>query len=227
MKVFIVLSLFCIAATYADDYCFQDVVGACTKTASKHYSPTTLNCTAKFGAIDHVQPSLQKFANHHLIRSFEYLLMSTHFANYQKNRAGFEKLFRDLSDNKWHEGIEMIKYLTKRGGEMNFLAIGDDVSKEEERERSFELYELSAVARALDIEKNMAAEAFTIHTEASRKDSHFHDPEISDYIEKEFAHKERDIIRKLAGYSTDLSGLLNKQDSSLSLYLFDEYLQKQ
>lgn len=35
MKVFVILSLFCVAAI-ADDYCYQDVVGACSKTANKH-----------------------------------------------------------------------------------------------------------------------------------------------------------------------------------------------
>lgn len=184
-----------------------------------------LNCSAKYGAIEKVQPALQQYINHHFVRSFEYLLMSTHFANYQKNRAGFEKLFRELSDNKWHEGIEMIKYLDSRGGEMDFNRIAEDVAKEEEKERSFELYELAAVARALDTEKKMALEANSIHSEATRKNSNFHDPEISDYIEKEVVHKEKDLIRKLAGYATDLTNLLNKQDSSLSLFLFDEYLQ--
>lgn len=153
--------------------------------------------------------------------------MSTHFANYEKNRPGFEKLFRDLSDNKWHEAIELIQYISKRGGEMNFNELNEDVRNEEEKERSFELYELAAVAKALDIEKKLALEAHGIHGEATRRNRNYHDPEISSHIENEFVHKQRDLIRKFAGYSTDLSSLLNGPDSSLSLYMFDEYLQKQ
>ncbi|XP_023024932.1 ferritin light chain [Leptinotarsa decemlineata] len=224
MKVFIVIAIFCAVASAADDYCYKDAVEAC-KTTNKKYT-STLNCTARYGAIDAVQPELQKFANHHFIRSFEYLLMSTHFANYEKNRAGFEKLFRSLSDSKWEEGIELIKYITKRGGYMNFAAISEDLALENEVDRSFELYELAAVAKALDFEKKFALEAHEIHSEATRKSKSFHDPEISDHLEKEFVHKQRDVIRKLAGYTTDLSDLLDGPDSSLSLFLFDEYLQK-
>lgn len=153
--------------------------------------------------------------------------MSTSFANYEKNRPGFEKLFRGLSDNKWHEAIELIQYITKRGGEMNFNTLSNKVLEEAEHTLTFELYELAAVAKALDIEKKMALDAHDIHGEATRRNKNFHDPEISSHIENEFVHKQRDTIRKLAGYASDLNGLLNGTDSSLSLYLFDEYLLKQ
>lgn len=154
-------------------------------------------------------------------------MMSTHFANYEKNRPGFEKLFRGMSDEKWEDAIELIKYITKRGGSMSFGAVSEDIAKEEETERSFELNEYTAVAQALDFEKKYELEAATIHAAASSRTKHLHDPEISSHIENEFLHESRDVIRKLAGYTTDLNRLLNGPDSSLSLFLFDEYLQKQ
>lgn len=186
---------------------------------------SSLNCTAKYGAIDALQADLQKFVNHHFIRSFEYLMMSTHFSNYEMNRPGFEKLFRGLSDDKWEEGIELIKYITKRGGSMNFGAVGEDIAKEEGR--SFDLNEFAAIAQALDYEKNFEMEAQAIHTEATARNKHHHDPEISSFIENEFLHEERDMIRKLAGFTTDLHSILSGPDSSLGLFLFDEYLQQQ
>nr|CAI5818989.1 unnamed protein product [Callosobruchus analis] len=227
MKAIICISvlLFATLALAAEDYCYKDVVEACKTTTKK--SVTALNCTAKYGAIDNLQSKLQRYVNHHFIRSFEYLLMATHFGNYEKNREGFEKLFRGLSDNKWHEAIELIKYITKRGGEMNFNELSEGIRDEDKEEQDFELLELSSVAKALDIEKKLALEAFQIHEDASRKMNGFHDPEISSHVEHEFVHKQRDIVRKLAGYTTDLSELLNGPDASLSLYLFDEYLQKQ
>lgn len=145
--------------------------------------------------------------------------MSTHFANYNKNRPGFEKLFRGLSDDTWEDGIDLIKYLTKRGGEMNFNLISDY----DEQKPNFELYEYYAIARALDTHKKLAMEAFSVHNRATH---HFRDPEISSHLEHEYMHKHRDIIRDLTGYASDLSQLLDGPDSSLSLYLFDEYLQK-
>ncbi|XP_056635854.1 ferritin light chain, oocyte isoform [Diorhabda carinulata] len=225
MKAFIVFSVFYVAAFAVEDFCFQDAVTACNPTAAKYVEK--LNCTAKYGAIDGLETGIQKFTNHHIIRSFEYLLLSTNFATYERNRKGFEKLFRDLSDNKWHEGIELIKYITSRGGEHNFNVISSEVKGEEIEPVSFDLRELTAIAKALDTEKKFANEAHALHREATRNNRQFHDPEISDYIEHEFAHKEKDLIRKLAGYSSDLTKLLSGPDHSLALFMFDEYLQKQ
>jgi ferritin len=38
------------------------------------------------------------------------------------SREGFEKLFRKLSDSAWDDAIDLIKYITKRGGTMEFPA---------------------------------------------------------------------------------------------------------
>jgi ferritin heavy chain len=225
MKIFVILSVFYVAASAVEDYCFQDAVTACNPRGSKYVEK--LNCTAKYGAIEGLESEIQKFTNHHIIRSFEYLLLSTHFATYERNRKGFEKLFRDLSDNKWHEAIELIKYTTSRGGEHNFNVISNEVKEENTESVSFDLRELTAVAKALDTEKKFADEAHSIHREATRNNRQFHDPEISDYLEREFIHKEKNLIRKFAGYTSDLTKLLSDNDHSLALYMFDEFLQKQ
>jgi len=225
MKAFVILFTLCSAALATEEYCFDDVTRAC-KTTNK-LSAGPINCTAQYGAIEGVEEALQTYVNHHFIRSFEFLLMSTHYANFDKNRPGFEKLFRGLSDNAWKDGIELIKYIATRGGEMNFNRVSTDVSSEELAEPNFELYELNSLGKALDIEKKLALEVHRIHGEATRKNSKFHDPEISSHLEHEFMHKQRDVIRQLAGYTADLSHLLDGPDASLALYLFDEYLQKQ
>lgn len=186
-------------------------------------SPKDSYCSAKYGGISKIEEGLQKFVNDHFTLSFHYLLMATHFDNYNKNRPGFEKLFRGLSDDTWEDGIELIKYITKRGGEMNFNLI----SYFNETKPDAELYEYYAVGKALDNHKKLALEAFEVQKEAANKAKDHHDPEITSYLEHEFMHKHRDIVRKLAGYTSDLNKILDGPDSSLSLYLFDEYLQKQ
>lgn len=153
------------------------------------------------------------------------MLMSTHYANYQKSREGFEKLFKDLSDDKWNTAIDLIKYITKRGGEMNFARAKVDPVADENG--YYELYELNSVAKALDMEKEMAIQAHRIHAEATRRRNEYHDPEVSSYIEEEFVHKHAKTIRKLSGHTADLSKLLNGDDSSLALYIFDDYLKEQ
>lgn len=216
MKVLVVLSAL-LAVSFAQ-YCYNDVVGSCGPRGVD-----LKNCHAKYGAIDALMFDLQSYANAHISRSFDYLLMSTHFGNYEQSREGFEKLFRKLSDSTWDNAIDLIKYIAKRGGTMNFSAR----KPEEEVDNTVELYELGALARGLDIQKKLAEEAFTIHSGATRRPEGYHDPEVSSYLEEHFVHQQAEQVRKLAGYSSDLKRLLtpNKQ-ASLSLFLFDEYLQK-
>lgn len=184
-----------------------------------------LSCNASYGAIRGAERDLQVYANAHVTRSFEYLLMATHFGNYEKNREGFQKLFTGLSDNKWEKAIELIKYITKRGGKMDFANVKDE--KVGADTANLELYELQSLSKALDIEKQLATEAHRIHGEVTRRNDKYHDPEISSYLEEEFVHEQADIIRKLSGYTTDLSKMLSGKDRSLSLYMFCDYLGKQ
>ena len=78
------------------------------------------NCDAKYGSFEAMQPELQAYANAHIESSFEYLLMSTHFGNYEANREGFKGLYRKLSNDAWEKAIDIINFITKRGGRMNF-----------------------------------------------------------------------------------------------------------
>lgn len=79
-----------------------------------------INCNAQYGAIEEYQPDLQAFVNANIETSFEFLLMSTHFGNYEANREGFKGLYRKLSDQSWADAIDLIKYIAKRGGRMDF-----------------------------------------------------------------------------------------------------------
>lgn len=82
--------------------------------------PLLADCNAKYGGFDALQPDLQAYANAQVETSFEFLLMSTHFGNYEANREGFKGLYRKLSDKAWEDAIDVIKFITKRGGKMNF-----------------------------------------------------------------------------------------------------------
>lgn len=185
-------------------------------------SISAMKCDAKYGAIENVLGELQNYVNDHIEQSMEYLLMSTHYANYEKSRAGFEKFFRELSDDKWNTAIDLIKYITKRGGEMRFVKDENEV----EQNGVYELYELEAMAKSLDMEKTLAKKAQDIHSLATKRRDEFHDPEISSHIEEKFSHKQANTIRTISGHVSDLTKLLSDQDSSLSLFFFDQYLQK-
>lgn len=77
------------------------------------------NCNAKYGAIDALQADLQAYANANIETSFEFLLMSTHFGNYEAHREGFKGLYRKLSDKSWEDAIDLMKYIAQRGGKMD------------------------------------------------------------------------------------------------------------
>lgn len=77
------------------------------------------NCNARYGAIETLKADLQAYANANIETSFEFLLMSTHFGNYEVHRDGFKGLYRKLSDQSWADAIDLIKYIAKRGGTMD------------------------------------------------------------------------------------------------------------
>ncbi|KAJ9592810.1 hypothetical protein L9F63_015501 [Diploptera punctata] len=209
-----------VAVAFAEDVCYNDVVSSC---GSKEVD--LKNCNAKYGGAHEVVFELQSYANEHIARSFDYLLMATHFGNYEKNREGFEKLFRKLSDSTWEDSIDLIKYITKRGGMMNFSARKS--TQEPASEKTHELYELHALARGLDTQKKLAEGALGIHGEVTRRHEGYHDPEVASYLEEHFMHRQAKSVRDFAGYTSDLQKLLGeKSQTSLSLFLFDEYLQK-
>nr|CAD7459328.1 unnamed protein product [Timema tahoe] len=218
------VSILALAAPAFADYCYSEIVDACGVKQSTNLN----NCTAQYGAVHVVQFDLQSYANAHITRSFQYLLMSTHFGSYEKNREGFGKLYRKLSDTAWEKSIDLIKHNAKRGGSMNFATRKNLTGKLIEKEANmYELDELQSLARALDIEKGLAEDAHHIHAEVTRRRENFHDAELSSYLEEHFVHRQADTIRDLAGHFNDLKSLIeNPSSGSLAVFLFDEYLQK-
>lgn len=102
------------------EFCYNDVEAACSPKSTFTEDPALPNCNARYGGIEAVQADLQAYANGHIETSFEFLLMSTHFGNYEANRDGFKGLYRKMSDNTWEKAIDIIKYISQRGGRMNF-----------------------------------------------------------------------------------------------------------
>lgn len=107
------------------------------------------------------------------------MVLATNFGSHVKNRPGFEKQFRALSDNAWNQAIGLIKHVNKRGREHTFGV----VTNETQPKPVFELNELNALAYALDSEKTLATTAHRLH----RAYSHAHiektyDPEVCVYL---------------------------------------------
>ncbi|CAG9763514.1 unnamed protein product [Ceutorhynchus assimilis] len=216
MKTFIIFVAL-VAAVSCSDECYRDVVAICDLSSEE---VALTECDAKYGGIDNIESSFQGMANTFLYKSLDFLLMATLYGNYERGRPGFQKFFQSLSDQLWDDGINTIKYITDRGGEMNFNNI--PIYLQEDRTCS-EPSELEAIGKALDSTKKMARVVFELHKEASGQ---YYDPEIARYLEDEYMAKQKDIIRTLAGHAKDLSSLLDGPDAPLGLYWFDKHLQE-
>lgn len=120
------------------------------------------NCNANFSGFSSGVQHLQAYANEQLLKSYDYLLLSANFGTYVKNRPGFEKQFRALSDSAWERSINLIKHITKRGGQHDFYT-RRSVTVSTPQKRVLELNEISSLAFALDTEKSLALEAHSLH----------------------------------------------------------------
>lgn len=148
MKLLLIFVAFAGVVWAEEDFCLNDVLAACKPAGSDKWD----QCNSRYGGIDSVEYDFQSYANKHITHSFQYLLLSSHFGNYEKQRMGFSKLFRKLSDTAWNDGIEIIKYLAKRGGVMDFQNKRADDSLVDTQKDTYELYELESLAKALDIQ---------------------------------------------------------------------------
>lgn len=167
------------------------------------------------------------YVNSQLIKSYEYLLLATHFNSYQKNRPGFQKLYQHLSDRAYEHAVNLMKQLNRRGATSNFKAVHDGAAAIPRQTLRLEVDELHSLAMALDNEKQLSNGAIHVHTRAMHGHADSRDPETAQYFEEKFLGNQAEVVRKLSGYANDLSKLMNQQDPSLAVYLFDEYLSKQ
>ncbi|XP_011303828.1 uncharacterized protein Fer2LCH [Fopius arisanus] len=220
LKFGVLLGVFLVFSQASAEFCYNDVEGACSTRPTTSDGALLANCNAKYGSFEALQADLQAYANAHIETSFEFLLMSTHFGNYEANREGFKALYRKLSDENWNRAIDVIKFITKRGGRMNFNQLPR--FKRNTNDRVLELNELNSLAKALDTEKQLADEALRIHSQAQHHTKM--DASVAHYIEEKFIEDQADTVRNLAGHTNDLKNLLGDRDASVSVYLFDEYL---
>lgn len=85
--------------------------------------------------------------------------MAANFGTFVKNRPGFEKLFRHLSDTAWMNSIDLMKYMGKRGGIHDF----NEYQADEIPLKVREINEIIGLAYSLDTEKYLAEQTNNLH----------------------------------------------------------------
>lgn len=172
--------------------------------------------------------SFMKYTNEYLVRSYEYFFLSAQFGTYGKQRPGFQKLLKGLSDSAWNQGIEMIQEMTKRGFAHTF-----QLDKTVEAITSnANVTELVALAKAAEIEKGFLVKANDLHRHHSHasfkvENSCGYDAGLSHYINEEIITEKTSTVRTLVGHVNQLKKLfVNDQNTyPLALFMFDEHLQ--
>lgn len=150
-----------------------------------------IHCNANYSGFAHNVQHLQAYANEHIAKSFDYLLLAANFGTHVKNRPGFEKQFKKLSDVAWERAIGLIKHITKRGGTHDFYSRTASATVSQQK-HSLELDELNSLALALDTEKTLALEAHHLHERYSHANVKAHyDAEVCSEIHFLFFDKKR------------------------------------
>jgi hypothetical protein len=172
--------------------------------------------------------NFMKHTNEYLVRSYEYFFLSAQFGTYGKDRPGFQKLLKGLSDSAWNKGIQLIKEITKRGHAHTFqmdLAVEAITS-------SSNVTELVALAKAAEIEKGFLVKANDLHRHHSHasfkaENSCGYDAALSHFIAEEILEEKTETVRTLVGHVNQLKKLFvnDKATYPLSLFMFDQHLQ--
>lgn len=145
-----------------------------------------------------------------------------------KDRPGFEKVLHGLSDSAWEKGIEMIKESAKRGISHQFTTAN---IKDGESTAHGETSEVEAFALAAKIEKGLLESANELHRHHSHAAGHSeynYDAGIAQFLEEEIIEDKIDTVRTMVGHVNDLKYFFNDNKNlfPMSLYLFDQQLQK-
>ncbi|XP_063699803.1 ferritin light chain [Culicoides brevitarsis] len=178
----------------------------------------------------------QKLVNYawdQIAASYDHLLLSVNFDTYTKDRPGFEKLYRGLSDAAWNKALEVIKYVALRGGKPDVSVIQENVSG---KTVQASVSELASLKEAVKIEKLLSQHAHNIHNEVQshhKLEKNQLDAGMAHFVEEELIEQQTENIRKLVGLHNDFQTLLNgepecisNKNTQLACFLFDEYLQK-
>lgn len=194
--------------------------------------PNLQLCNSLLPGFEHTKNKVIYHSHEEIYKSYDYLLLASHFGTFAHNRPGFYKLYKDLSDKAWNNAIDLIKYVAQRGGKMTF----NEDPKANRQPFNVDIKELESLEKVLDTEKRTAQLTRRIHEHASHASCPAnYDPTLAHFVEEKYFEDQTDIIRKLAGYANDLKDLhkdpvtkADKQetDKSFATYLFDEYLQK-
>ncbi|CAM6031358.1 unnamed protein product [Sphagnum compactum] len=153
------------------------------------------------------EAGVNKQINLELYASYVYQQMAFHFNRDDVALDGFQKFFKESSDEEREHAEKFMKFQNKRGGRI----ILQDVAKPSKQEWSSGL---EAMEAALELEKTVNQSLLDLHALATKHS----DPQFCDFLEREYLNEQVEAIKKLADYITNLK----RVGPGLGEYLFDK-----
>jgi len=153
------------------------------------------------------EAGINKQINLELYASYVYQQMAYHFNRDDVALSGFEKFFKESSNEERGHAEKLMKYQNTRGGRI----ILQDIKKPDKQEWSSGL---EAMQAALQLEKAVNQSLLDLHAIATRQN----DPQFCDFIETEYLAEQVESIKKIADYVTNLK----RVGPGLGEYMFDK-----
>jgi ferritin heavy chain len=128
---------------------------------------------------------------------------------------GFAKFFKENSEEEREHAEKLMKYQNKRGGRVKLNTITSPVMEFDHAEKGDAL---NSMELALSLEKLVNEKLLLLHQVAVDNN----DPEMSDFVEREYLIEQVEAIKKISGYVSQL----RRVGKGHGVYHFDLQLQE-
>ncbi|XP_043200890.1 ferritin-1, chloroplastic-like [Amphibalanus amphitrite] len=200
------------------DTVVQEAIGGATDLSTSVHD----DCNSDVGTFLAAHaPNYKHVLRKSLSLSLKYLAISSHFGSDLNHRLGFKKLFREASDQRFDQAIDMIKYVIKRGGNVK-EHLNVKVTAAPLRPQA-----LSSLGLALADAKDMYAEQARLHSAALCLSP----SAVGCSVDADLAHQSQDAIEsevervnELASKANQLAAMFTSTEYSLAEHLFDQHL---
>ncbi|CAK9150430.1 unnamed protein product [Ilex paraguariensis] len=129
--------------------------------------------------------------------SYVYHAMYAYFDRDNVALKGLAKFFKESSEEEREHAEKLMKYQNIRGGRVKLHTLMPTLSEFDHVEKGDALY---AMELALSLEKLTNEKLLSLHSVADRNN----DPQMAEFIEREFLSEQVEAIKKIADYVTQL-----------------------
>ncbi|KAF2306468.1 hypothetical protein GH714_018358 [Hevea brasiliensis] len=147
--------------------------------------------------VDECEAAINEQINVEYNASYAYHSMFAYFDRDNVALRGLAKFFKESSEEEREHAEKLMKYQNIRGGRVKLHSMLMPLSEFEHAEKGDALY---AMELALSLEKLTNEKLLSLHNVADRNN----DPQMAEFVEREFLKEQVESIKKIAEYVTQL-----------------------